>query len=136
MKNDREKLLEQALAELRKVRAENERLKAENDKFRNENTDLGAQVSFSSTRLKEKEGMISDLKAESARKDVLIAEQKAEAARKDTVIAEQKSEAAKKDALISEQKKTLEKIRKYLIDMNIMKAKAVDVVITHRIQAF
>ena len=78
MKNDREKLLEQALAELRKVRAENERLKAENDRFRNENTDLGAQVSFSSTRLKEKEGMISDLKAESARKDVLIAEQKAE----------------------------------------------------------
>lgn len=126
MKNDREKLLEQALAELRKVRAENERLKAENDRFRNENTDLGAQVSFSSTRLKEKEGMISDLKAESARKDVLIAEQKAEAARKDTIIAEQKSEAAKKDALISEQKKTLEKIRKYLIDMNIMKAKAVD----------
>lgn len=98
MKNDREKLLEQALAELRKVQAENERLKAENDRFRNENTDLGARLSFSSTKLKEKEGMISDLKAESVRKDTLIAEQK----------------------------ETLEKIRKYLIEMNVMKAKAVD----------
>lgn len=112
MKNDRNKLLEQALAELRKVQAENELLKAENDRFRNENTDLGAQLSFSSTRLKEKEGMISNLKAESVRKDALIAEQKAE--------------AQKKDALIAEQKETIERVRKYLIEANIMKAKAID----------
>lgn len=98
MKSDREKLLEQTIAELRKVQAENERLKAENDRFRNENTDLGAQLSFSSKKLKEKEGTISDLKAESVRKDSLIAEQK----------------------------ETLDRIRKHLIEANIMKAKAVD----------
>lgn len=126
MKKEEEIIYKSTLEKLKKLEMENEKLKSENFKISNDFINAKALYKCSLSSLKERDEDIKKLKKDIDKKDNIIAKQDNVITKKKEIITKQENVIVEQKGIIAKQAEDIERIKKYLIDQEIMTQKAVN----------